>query len=84
MYTEAAKQQRYGLTEEQVIEMITLDPAKQLGIEDKVGTLEVGKHADIAMFNKHPLDAYTLVVKTWIDGELVYDRSVEGTPNAQP
>ncbi len=64
--------------------MITLDPAKQLGIEDKVGTLEVGKHADIAMFNKHPLDAYTLVVKTWIDGELVYDRSVEGTPNAQP
>ena len=84
MYTEAAKQQRYGLTEEQVLEMITLDPAKQLGIEDKVGTLEVGKHADIAMFNKHPLDAYTLVVKTWIDGELVYDRSVEGTPNAQP
>ena len=84
MYTEAAKQQRYGLTEEQVLEMITLDPAKQLGIEEKVGTLEVGKHADIAMFNKHPLDAYTLVVKTWIDGELVYDRSVEGTPNAQP
>ena len=80
MYTEAAKMLRYGLTEEQVLEMITLDPAKQLGIEDKVGTLEVGKHADIAMFNKHPLDAYTLVVKTWIDGELVYDRSVEGTP----
>ena len=57
MYTEAAKQQRYGLTEEQVLEMIT-NPAKQLGIEDKVGTLEVGKHADIAMFNKHPLDVY--------------------------
>lgn len=84
MYTEAAKQLRYGLTEEQVLEMITLDPAKQLGIENQVGTLEVGKHADIAMFIKHPLDAYTLVVKTWIDGELVYDRSVEGTPNAQP
>ena len=47
----AAKMLRYGLTEEQVLEMITLDPAKQLGIEDKVGTLEVGKHADIAMFN---------------------------------
>lgn len=84
MYTEAAKQQRYGLTEEQVLEMITLDPAKQLGIENKVGTIEVGKHADIVMFNKHPLDAYTLVVKTWIDGELVYNRSVESTPNAQP
>ena len=77
MYTEAAKMLRYGLTEAQVLEMITLDLSAMDGIEDKVGTLEVGKHADIAMFNKHPLDAYTLVVKTWIDGELVYDRSVE-------
>ena len=84
MYTEAAKMLRYGSTEEQVLEMITIDPAKMLGIEEYVGTLEVGKHADIAMFSKHPLDAYTLVERTWIDGTLVFDRTLEGTPNARP
>jgi imidazolonepropionase-like amidohydrolase len=84
MYTEAAKMLRYGSTEEEVLEMITLDPAKMLGIEEYVGTLEVGKHADLALFSKHPLDSYTLVEKTWIDGQLVFDRSVEGTPNARP
>ena len=45
MYTEAAKMLRYGLTEAQVLEMITLDPVHASGIEDKAGTLEVGKHA---------------------------------------
>ena len=84
MYTEAAKMLRYGLTEQQVFEMITVDPAIMLGIETRVGTLEVGKDADIALFSKHPLDAYTLVEQTWIDGQLVYNRILEGTPNAQP
>ena len=55
-----------------------------LGVEEYVGTLEVGKHADIAMFSKHPLDTYTQVGRTWIDGALVFDRSKEGTPNARP
>ena len=55
-----------------------------LGIEQYVGTIEVGKQADLALFTKHPLDVYTLVEKTWIDGELVYDRTVEGTPDARP
>ena len=84
MYTEAAKMLRYGATEEEVLEMITIDPAKMLGIEQYVGTIEVGKQADLALFTKHPLDVYTLVEKTWIDGELVYDRTVEGTPDARP
>ena len=84
MYTEAAKMVRYGSSPQQALEMITLDPAKMLGIQAQVGSLETGKDADIALFSKHPLDSYTLVQKTWVDGELVYDRSTEGTPNGRP
>ena len=84
LYTEAAKMVRYGSSPQQALEMITLDPAKMLGIQAQVGSLEVGKDADIALFSKHPLDSYTLVQKTWVDGELVYDRSKEGTPNGRP
>ena len=52
--------------------MITLDPAKMLGVEKYVGSLEKGKQADLALFSLHPLDVYTRVETTWIDGELVY------------
>ena len=65
---------RYGATEEEALEMITIDPAKMLGVSDRVGSLEVGKDADLALFTKHPLDVYTLVEATWIDGELVYQK----------
>ena len=74
MYTEAAKMVRYGSTKEEALEMITIDPAKMLGVADRVGSLEVGKDADLALFTKHPLDVYTLVAATWIDGELVYQK----------
>ncbi|MEL6346006.1 MAG: amidohydrolase [Myxococcota bacterium] len=84
MYTEAAKMLRYGSSEQQALEMITLDPAKMLGVEDRVGTIEVGKDADFALFSHHPLDVYTRVDNTWIDGELVFDRAKEGTPDARP
>ena len=84
MYNEAAKMIRYGASEAQAMEMITLDPARMLGIEDRVGTIEIGKDADLALFSHHPLDVYTRVERTWIDGELVFDRAVEGTPDARP
>ena len=74
LYIEAAKMLRYGTTADQALEMITLDPAKMLGVEDRVGSLEVGKDADLVLFSKHPLDVYTLVQKTWIDGVVVYQR----------
>ena len=76
LYTEAAKVIRYGSTEQEVLEMITLDPAKMLGIENRVGSIEVGKDADLALFSKHPLDVYTRVDMTWIDGEIVYQKEV--------
>ena len=76
LYTEAAKMLRYGATEQEALEMITLDPAKMLGVEKYVGSIEIGKDADLALFSKHPLDVYTRVDITWIDGEIVYQKEV--------
>ncbi|MBI1951760.1 MAG: amidohydrolase, partial [Acidobacteria bacterium] len=74
LYTEAAVAARYGLSGEDALRAITLNAASALGLEDRIGSLDVGKDADIAIFTRHPLDAYTLVAATLIDGELVYDR----------
>jgi imidazolonepropionase-like amidohydrolase len=81
---QAAKTLRYGMGEADAIETITLDPARLLGIDSSVGSIEVGKDADLALFSGHPLDVYSLNIATWIDGQQVYDRAEEGTPNAMP
>ena len=81
---QAAKTLRYGMDEASALETITHDPARILGIADRVGSIEVGKDADLALFSGPPLDVYSLVVGTWIDGERVYDRNEEGTPDARP
>jgi imidazolonepropionase-like amidohydrolase len=60
-----------------------LDPARLLGVEGQVGSIEVGKHADLALFDKHPLEGTARVSRSWIDGRLVFDRAVEGTPNGR-
>ena len=83
LYLEAAKMVRYGMSEQDALESITLDPARLLGVDERVGSIEPGKDADLVLFSKHPFDGYTLVEKTWIDGELVYDREKEGTPNGR-
>jgi imidazolonepropionase-like amidohydrolase len=84
LYTEAAVAARYGLSAEDALRSITLNAASALGIADRVGSLEVGKDADLAIFTRHPLDVYTLVEKTIIDGEVVYDRGAIPTPAALP
>src|SRR6267378_4500223 len=72
---DAAKAMRYGgLTEEQSLKLITLNPAIQLGIQDRVGSLEVGKDADLAIWNGHPLSVYSRVDTTFIDGDIFFDR----------
>lgn len=81
---QAAKTLRYGMSEADALESITLDPARLLGIDARVGSIAVGKDADLALFSGHPLDMYSLNTATWIDGELVYERSKEGTPDARP
>lgn len=74
LYHEAAKTQRYGgLTDNEALRLITLNPAIQLGIEDRVGSLEVGKDGDVAIFSKHPLSIYTIPQYTIVDGVVRFD-----------
>ncbi len=74
LYHEAAKTQRYGdLSDDEALALITINPARQLGIEDRVGSIEVGKEADLAVFNAHPLSIYTVPQKTIIDGIVRFD-----------
>ncbi len=71
---EAARAIKYGgLTEQEALALITLNPAKELKIEDRVGTLDPGKDADIAIWSHHPLSIYAVVQKTLIDGEIYFD-----------
>ena len=78
LYHEAAKTQRYGgLTDEEALAMITINPAKQLGIEDKVGSIEIGKQADLVIFEGHPLSAYAVPQMTFVDGVKYFDRKAD-------
>jgi imidazolonepropionase-like amidohydrolase len=73
--TEAAKTMKYGgLTETEALSLITINPAKQLKIDDRVGSIEVGKDADLVLFDKHPLSSYAKVQKVLIDGAVYFDR----------
>ena len=77
---EAAKTIRYGgATEDEALKMITLNAAWIIGIEDRVGSLDVGKDADIAIWNNHPLSSYGRVEKVLIDGTVFFDSSLPGT-----
>src|SRR6266540_3669254 len=72
---EAAKAMRYGdLTEEEALKLVTINPAIQLGIQNRVGSIEIGKDADLAIWNAHPLSVYARVDTTFVDGEIFFDR----------
>jgi imidazolonepropionase-like amidohydrolase len=73
---DAAKVMKYGgVPEEDALKMITLNPAKQLGIDKWTGSIEVGKDADIAIWSAHPFSVYSHVEMTLIDGEVFFDRA---------
>jgi imidazolonepropionase-like amidohydrolase len=75
LYQEAAMGMKYGgMNETDALKMITLNPAKQLGVDAHVGSLEVGKDADIAIFNGHPFAPASRVEKTLVDGIIYFDR----------
>ncbi|HEX8649531.1 MAG TPA: amidohydrolase family protein [Pyrinomonadaceae bacterium] len=72
---DAAKMMRYGdLSEDEALKLITLNPAWQLGIQDIVGSIDVGKDADLAIWDGHPFSVYSHVETTLIDGEVFFDR----------
>jgi imidazolonepropionase-like amidohydrolase len=77
LYTEAAKAVKYGGTPEaEALKFVTLNPAKQLRIDQYVGSLEPGKDADFAIWSKSPLDSGTVCLQTWIEGKKYFERSL--------
>ena len=77
---EAAKGIKYGgLTEEQAFKMCTLNPATMLHIADRVGSIKVGKDADVVLWNDNPLSVYATAQKTFVDGIEYYDRQRDST-----
>lgn len=75
LFNDAAKTVRFGgLGENEALELITLNPAKILGVDKWTGSLEPGKDADIAVFSRHPLDPYTVCEMTLVDGKVLFDR----------
>lgn len=75
LYQEAAKAMHYGgVSEEEALRMITLHPAWQLGVDKYIGSIDIGKDADIAIFNGHPFAPGSRVDMTLIDGRVFFDR----------
>jgi imidazolonepropionase-like amidohydrolase len=76
LFNDAAKTVRFGgATEDEAIRMLTINPAKIMGIDRWVGTIEPGKDADLAVFNRHPLDPFTVCEMTMVDGTAYFDRA---------
>ncbi len=72
---EAAKSMKYGgLSHDEALKLVTLNPAIQLGIDKRVGSIDAGKDADLVIYNHDPLSAYAVVQKTLIDGRVYFDR----------
>ena len=71
---EAAKAMKWGGMEEQeALRLVTLNPAIQLGIDDQTGSIEVGKDADLVIWDGYPLSMFAKAVKTYVDGQLYFD-----------
>jgi imidazolonepropionase-like amidohydrolase len=72
---EAAKIVKYGgVTEEEALKMVTLNPAKMLHVEDRVGSLKAGKDGDVVLWSDHPLSIYSKALYTIVDGTVYFDR----------
>lgn len=72
---EAAKIVKYGgVTEQEALEMVTINPAKMLHVDDRVGSLKIGKDADVVIWSDHPLSIYAKSLYTIVDGTVYFDR----------
>jgi imidazolonepropionase-like amidohydrolase len=80
---DAAKMEKYGgVPEQDALQMITLNPAKQLGIDKRTGSIDLGKDADIVMWTAHPFSVYSRVDTTMIDGDVYFDRAKDSQMRA--
>jgi imidazolonepropionase-like amidohydrolase len=81
---DAAKMIKYGgMTEDEALKTITYNGAAQLGVEKRVGSIEVGKDADLAIWSSHPLSVFASVETTFIDGEVFFDKMEDQKKRAQ-
>lgn len=81
---EAAKAVKYGgVSPEEALKFVTLNPARQLRIDEYVGSLEVGKHADFAVWNGDPLSSFSHCRQTWIDGARYFDHDEDAAARGQ-
>ena len=72
---EAAKVVKYGgVSEEDALKMVTLNPAKMLLVDDRVGSLKIGKDGDVVVWSAHPLSIYAKSLYTIVDGTVYFDR----------
>jgi imidazolonepropionase-like amidohydrolase len=83
LYWEAAKAVKYGgVSEEEALKMITINPARQLGVEARVGSIEPGKDADLAFFSAHPFSPDARVEMTMVEGTVLFDRAKDAASRA--
>jgi cytosine/adenosine deaminase-related metal-dependent hydrolase len=77
---EAAKSVKYGgMSEEDALKMVTLNPAKMMHIDNRVGSIKVGKDADLVLWSDNPLSIYAKAEKTIVDGIVYFDREKDKT-----
>lgn len=85
MVLELNKPVKYGgVSKEEALRMLTAYPAKQMHLEDRIGTLEVGKDGDLVLLSGDPFDSYSRVEKTIVDGIVYYDRTNESITRGEP
>ena len=81
---EAAKSIKYGgMSEEEALKMVTINPAKMLHVDSKVGSIKVGKDADLVIWSDNPLSVYAKAEKTVVDGIIYFDREKDAAMRIQ-
>lgn len=81
---EAAKSVKYGgMSEEEALKMVTINPAKMLHVDDRVGSIKAGKDADLVLWSDHPLSIYAKAEKTMVDGTIYFDREKDAAMRKQ-
>jgi imidazolonepropionase-like amidohydrolase len=76
-FLQGAMSARLGAGSYEMLQALTIHPARVIGIDDRVGSLEVGKDADVVMHSGDPLDPRTRVERVWIEGATEYDRAID-------